>query len=103
LFESIEDLENAARILGELFSDGVYRNHLDYRSGKQTIMLGFSDGTKDGGYLTANWSIYEAKRAMTAKAAEFGIKIVFFDGRGGPQARGGGNTDKFYASFGPEI
>ncbi len=103
LFESIEDLENAARILGELFSDGAYRKHLDYRSGKQTIMLGFSDGTKDGGYLTANWSIYEAKRAMTAKAAEFDIKIVFFDGRGGPPARGGGNTHKFYASLGPEI
>ena len=84
LFESIEDLENAARVLDELFSDREYREHLEHRGRKQTIMLGFSDGTKDGGYLTANWSIYEAKRAMTSKAAEYGIKIVFFDGEEGP-------------------
>lgn len=103
LFESIEDLENAPIILHELFTDRVYCKHLEFRQNRQTVMLGFSDGTKDGGYLTANWAIYEAKRAMTAKAEEFGIKIVFFDGRGGPPARGGGNTHKFYAGLGPEI
>lgn len=103
LFESIEDLEKAHVVLDELFRDPLYRKHLKFRQNRQTVMLGFSDGTKDGGYLTANWSIYEAKRAMTAKAEAFGIKIVFFDGRGGPPARGGGNTHKFYASLGPEI
>ena len=70
---------------------------------KQTIMLGFSDGTKDGGYLMANWSIFKAKEELTQVSREFGIKVIFFDGRGGPPARGGGKTHQFYASLGETI
>jgi phosphoenolpyruvate carboxylase len=66
-------------------------------------MLGFSDGTKDGGYLMANWSIYKAKENITNISRKYGIKVVFFDGRGGPPARGGGKTHKFYASLGSNI
>ena len=68
-----------------------------------TIMLGFSDGTKDGGYLTANWSILKAKESLTKVSRKFGIKVLFFDGRGGPPARGGGNTHQFYSSLGDFI
>ena len=66
-------------------------------------MLGFSDGTKDGGYLMANWSIYKAKEMISEISKNRGIKVVFFDGRGGPPARGGGKTHKFYASLGQAI
>jgi len=66
-------------------------------------MLGFSDGTKDGGYFTANWGIYKAKEALTAVSEEFNIKLTFFDGRGGPAARGGGKTHNFYTSHGRSI
>ena len=66
-------------------------------------MLGFSDGTKDGGYFMANWSIYKAKEDLTALSNRYGINIAFFDGRGGPPARGGGNTHEFYASMGKKI
>jgi len=66
-------------------------------------MLGFSDGTKDGGYLMANWGIYKAKQTITSISRKYGIKVIFFDGRGGPPARGGGKTHKFYASLGSEI
>ncbi len=66
-------------------------------------MLGFSDGTKDGGYLMANWGIYKAKEELTQISREYGIDVVFFDGRGGPPARGGGKTHKFYASMGKNI
>jgi len=66
-------------------------------------MLGFSDGTKDGGYLMANWSIYKAKDELTRVSREFGINVVFFDGRGGPPARGGGKTHKFYSSMGQNV
>ena len=66
-------------------------------------MLGFSDGTKDGGYLMANWSIYKAKEKLTKISQDKGIEVIFFDGRGGPPARGGGKTHKFYASMGKNI
>ena len=66
-------------------------------------MVGFSDGTKDGGYLMANWSIYKAKEELTSISKEYHIDVVFFDGRGGPPARGGGKTHKFYASMGKNI
>src|SRR5690606_25423968 len=77
--------------------------HLQRRGNKQTIMLGFSDSTKDGGYLMANWSIYKAKIELTAMARKYDVDLVFFDGRGGPPARGGGKTQRFYASMGTEI
>jgi phosphoenolpyruvate carboxylase len=103
LFETIVDLKHAAGIMRELYTNKIYRAHLRNRGDKQTIMLGFSDGTKDGGYLMANWSIYRAKDELTALAREFGISVVFFDGRGGPPARGGGKTHKFYSSMGNNI
>ncbi len=103
LFESIADLENAASVMEALYQLGDYREHLQRRSNTQTIMLGFSDGTKDGGFLMANWSIYKAKEALTAVSEKYGISAVFFDGRGGPPARGGGRTHQFYASLGSNI
>ena len=103
LFESVDDLQNAHEIMEKLYTNPAYAAHLKNRNNKQTIMLGFSDGTKDGGYLMANWSIYKAKEALTEISRKYGIKAIFFDGRGGPPARGGGKTHKFYASLGPNI
>jgi len=103
LFESVDDLQNAYVIMEKLYTNPIYMAHLTSRNNKQTIMLGFSDGTKDGGYLMANWSIYKAKEELTAMSRKYGIKALFFDGRGGPPARGGGKTHKFYASLGPKI
>ncbi len=103
LFETIEDLAHAPGIMNELYGIQAYREHLARRGNKQTIMLGFSDGTKDGGYLRANWSIFQAKENLTSITREHGFTAVFFDGRGGPPARGGGNTHDFYASLGDTI
>lgn len=103
LFESIEDLQKADAIMEQLYTNPLYENHLKNRENRQTIMLGFSDGTKDGGYLMANWGIYKAKQTITAISRKYGIKVIFFDGRGGPPARGGGKTHKFYASLGSNI
>jgi phosphoenolpyruvate carboxylase len=103
LFETIEDLANASKVMDALYNIKVYRDHLKNRGNKQTIMLGFSDGTKDGGYLRANWSIFRAKENLTLLCREHGLTAVFFDGRGGPPARGGGNTHDFYASLGDTI
>lgn len=103
LFETIEDLDHCENIMQAIYSIPTYREHLKNRGGKQTIMLGFSDGTKDGGYLRANWSIFRAKETLTRITRENGFTAVFFDGRGGPPARGGGNTHDFYASLGDTI
>jgi len=103
LFETIEDLANAPEVMNALYNIHAYREHLKRRGNKQTIMLGFSDGTKDGGYLRANWSIFRAKENLTLLSREYGLTAVFFDGRGGPPARGGGNTHDFYASLGDTI
>jgi len=103
LFETIEDLRHAGAVMRSLYSNQEYRTHLQQRYNKQTIMLGFSDGTKDGGYLMANWCIYKAKEELSAISKEYGINVVFFDGRGGPPARGGGKTHQFYASMGRNI
>ena len=103
LFETVDDLLNAGEIMQKLWSWKPYKEHLSAREGRQGIMLGFSDGTKDGGYLTANWGIYRAKEELTALAREMGISLTFFDGRGGPPARGGGKTHQFYASLGNTV
>jgi phosphoenolpyruvate carboxylase len=103
LFETIDDLENASAIMKKLYTNKEYRQHLKLRGNNQSIMLGFSDGTKDGGYLMANWSIYKAKEELTSISKNYGIDVIFFDGRGGPPARGGGKTHRFYASMGRDI
>ncbi|HEY4156246.1 MAG TPA: phosphoenolpyruvate carboxylase, partial [Puia sp.] len=103
LFETVEDLRSAAEIMASLYSNADYRSHLERRKNTQTIMVGFSDGTKDGGYLMANWGIYKAKEELTRISDQYGVRVVFFDGRGGPPARGGGKTHRFYASLGKNI
>ncbi len=103
LFETIDDLQAASEIMRTLYENKDYKAHLKRRNNVQTIMVGFSDGTKDGGYFMANWGIYKAKEELTSISKEYGIDVVFFDGRGGPPARGGGKTHKFYASMGKNI
>ena len=73
LFETVTDLENAPKVMEQLYTNKAYKAHLRSRGQKQTIMLGFSDGTKDGGYFMANWAIFRAKEALTqiSKAVQY--------------------------------
>jgi phosphoenolpyruvate carboxylase len=103
LFESVRDLEQAGNTMYSMYQDSAYRAHLELRGNRQTVMLGFSDGTKDGGYLMANWAIYRAKEDLTRVSRAVGIEVLFFDGRGGPPARGGGSAYLFYAALGRKI
>ncbi|MEI6087736.1 MAG: phosphoenolpyruvate carboxylase [Bacteroidota bacterium] len=103
LFETIDDLDQAEATMERLYTLPEYKAHLQLRKNHQTMMLGFSDGTKDGGYLQANWSIYTAKENLTAISRKYNVKAKFFDGRGGPPSRGGGKTHKFYSSLGSNI
>jgi phosphoenolpyruvate carboxylase len=103
LFETVDDLQDADQVMETIYTNSAYLAHLKRRGNRQSIMLGFSDGTKDGGYLMANWSIFTAKERLTTISRKHGITALFFDGRGGPPARGGGKTHQFYASLGNTI
>ena len=94
LFETLDDLSNARRILAELFSLDVYRAHLARCNGEQTVMIGYSDSNKDGGYLAANWALYQAQDNIARVCREFGVKLTLFHGRGGTIARGGGPANR---------
>ncbi|MGB5171343.1 MAG: phosphoenolpyruvate carboxylase [Eudoraea sp.] len=98
LFETMTGMEQAESVMQTLFDLPEYRAHVEQRGNKQTMMLGFSDGTKDGGYLKANWSILKTKEVLSKVCSKNGVQALFFDGRGGPPARGGGKTHRFYAA-----
>ena len=90
LFETIDDLQHAAEILSSLLSTAEYRAHLSALHDEQTIMLGYSDSTKDGGYLSAAWSLQCSQIELHRLAKSFGVALTFFHGRGGSLGRGGG-------------
>ena len=95
LFETLDDLEAAPRILRELFALDVYRAHVvDTCGGEQMVMIGYSDSNKDGGYLAANWALYEAQEQVAAVCRAHDIRLTLFHGRGGTVARGGGPANR---------
>jgi phosphoenolpyruvate carboxylase len=90
LLETVDDLIAGPQIMKTLFEMDVYRNHISERGNHQEIMLGYSDGSKDGGTLTANWKLFQAQKEIHDMAKGFKIKLKFFHGRGGSLGRGGG-------------
>ncbi|MBI5564794.1 MAG: phosphoenolpyruvate carboxylase [Chloroflexi bacterium] len=94
LFETLDDLDHAPRILTDLFSLDVYRLHLASCGGQQMVMIGYSDSNKDGGYLASNWALYQAQENIARVCADFSIKLTLFHGRGGTVARGGGPANR---------
>jgi phosphoenolpyruvate carboxylase len=90
LFETIRDLRGSDGVLSALLSHPLYRQLVDHRHGCQEVMIGYSDSNKDGGYLAAQWALYEAQVALVAAATHAGVKLRFFHGRGGSVGRGGG-------------
>jgi phosphoenolpyruvate carboxylase len=90
LFETLEDLQAAPRVLSALFASPAYRAHLDAGGNQQTVMIGYSDSNKDGGYLAAGWALYQAQQAISRTCVEHGVALTIFHGRGGTVARGGG-------------
>ncbi len=90
LFETIEDLRAAPSILETLYTLPLYREHLATCENQQMVMIGYSDSNKDGGYVTANWSLYQAQEQITRVARDHNVLQTIFHGRGGTIARGGG-------------
>jgi phosphoenolpyruvate carboxylase len=94
LFETVADLQAAPQILEQLFSLPVYRAHLATCHEEQIVMIGYSDSNKDGGYLTANWALYQAQEGIARICRQSGVKLTLFHGRGGTVARGGGPANR---------
>jgi phosphoenolpyruvate carboxylase len=91
LFETIDDLRNASGILTQLLSDPIYQQYLAAPGQReQIVMVGYSDSTKDGGYLTACWELHQAQERMAEVAREHHVGLTVFHGRGGALGRGGG-------------
>jgi phosphoenolpyruvate carboxylase len=90
LFETIDDLRRAPEVLRYLLEDPFYRSSLTEGGDLQEIMLGYSDSGKDAGYVTSNWTLYEAQGLLSSVASRFGVKLRLFHGRGGSAGRGGG-------------
>ncbi|HBE19965.1 MAG TPA: phosphoenolpyruvate carboxylase [Cyanobacteria bacterium UBA11149] len=108
LFETVEDLKRAPRVMKSLFDLPLYRASLagGYESwaiekeqiandnepitSLQEVMLGYSDSNKDSGFLSSNWEIHKAQKAVQTIAEEYGVALRIFHGRGGSVGRGGG-------------
>ncbi len=94
LFETVDDLRRSASLMDELYTNPVYRQHLEARGRFQEIMLGYSDSNKDGGYAMANWSLHKAQAELARSAEASGVTLRLFHGRGGTVGRGGGRANR---------
>lgn len=98
LFETIEDLQAAPAILKALLEVPVALRSLRSQSGRIEIMLGYSDSNKDGGFTCSAWTLDRAQRAIVRALQGFGLRPVFFHGRGGSVSRGGAPSDRAIAA-----
>ena len=94
LLELAEALDGARALLDALLADPGYRAHLRARGDVQEVMLGYSDSSKESGFLAANWLLYRAQQALVAAARDHGVTLVLFHGRGGAIGRGGGPANR---------
>jgi len=94
LFETVDDLHRAPEVMDALFALPIYQAQLEARGLRQQIMVGYSDSTKDGGYLASNWGLYTAQEQLSEHCRAAGIELELFHGRGGSIGRGGGPTNR---------
>jgi phosphoenolpyruvate carboxylase len=101
LFETVDDLARAPQTLGAILDHPGYAEQLRRRGSVQTVMIGYSDSTKDGGYLTASWKLYRAQSELHDLARKRDVRLIFFHGRGGSLGRGGGPAARSIRSLPP--
>ncbi len=92
-FESLAALERCGETMQELLADPLYRRHLDAHGRTQCVLIGYSDGNKEGGLCASRFATHQAQRALAQALAAAGERHVVFHARGGSLARGGGRVD----------
>ena len=92
LLETIDDLAAGPGILDSVLALPQFRALIRSQGDVLEVMLGYSDSNKDGGYLAANWALYQAERDLVEAADRAGVHLRYFHGRGGAVGRGGGNS-----------
>ncbi len=101
LFETIDDLHGCGPLMEKLFAQPEYKRQLGARNNFQEIMLGYSDSSKDGGFLAANWALHDTQARLSAVCKEAHVALRFFHGRGGTVGRGGGRASRAILSQTP--
>ncbi|MEM6313498.1 MAG: phosphoenolpyruvate carboxylase [Planctomycetota bacterium] len=107
LLETVDDLRRGPDILRDFLAHPVTKHSIEQR-GVQQVMLGYSDSNKDSGILSSQWTLHAAQEKLTALAADAGVRLRFFHGRGGTISRGAGPTHRFlealpFASLGGDV
>ncbi len=90
LFEALEPLRDGPAIMAKLLELPVYRRQLELRGKRQEVMIGYSDSSKESGFLQSAWALYRAQVELTELGKSAGLSVEFFHGRGGAIGRGGG-------------
>jgi phosphoenolpyruvate carboxylase len=101
LFETIDDLQNSDHLMQEAFDSPEYRLQLSARNDFQEIMLGYSDSSKDGGFLAANWALHDTQARLSKTCRDANVSLRYFHGRGGTVGRGGGRANRAIQSQPP--
>jgi phosphoenolpyruvate carboxylase len=91
-FETVEDLDRCGETMGELLKNPLYREHLEGREDRQTVVLSYSDSNMDSGMIRARWSLYQAQAEVARVLDTGGVEPILCHGRGGTISRGGGKT-----------
>ena len=65
MFECLDTLERSADLMRVLLADPTYQRHLAARGGRQGVVLGHADISKEGGICNARYAIYHAQAALT--------------------------------------
>jgi phosphoenolpyruvate carboxylase len=92
LLETVDDLNRGPETLRTLLSTDIYREHLDRRDNRQTVMIGYSDSNKDGGLASARWALQNAQETLVKAVESQDVELTLFHGRGGTISRGGSKT-----------
>ena len=102
LYETIDDLDRSGQILHALLSDEAFRAHVAACDQRQVCMVGYSDSSKDGGYVASNWALYRSQEQLAQVARQHDVELTVFHGRGGAIGRGGGPAARAIHSLPPQ-